>query len=774
MIHCFNPTCQAVSTTLASRCHVCGTPLLYRFLLAVAVDGLRIAPGTLVAGRYVVQSPQIWLDTQPNLSVPPLEHIPPFVLAYLRLSELAQHLPRPYAYLEPAESGLPRPILLLDAAPIGVKISDREQVEPYLLPALTEVWSQGTALQQLYWLRQVAALWTPLGQEQVTATLLDMDQLRADQSVVRLATLTANDHSPTEVTLAQLGRRWQPLVKGCQGSVQAYVGWLSQALVQGAIASAPELVAELDQAIQTLAQGLTVAVDWVAYTDQGPARDRNEDACHPNAQAQQQVLSGTAKPDQLPLLIVCDGIGGHEQGNVASETAIKGFLAELQPLAQQPDLGPEQVSQRLKQAMGVVNDAIVNRNNQEKRSARARMGTTVVAALVHFPYVSVVHLGDSRAYRISASSCSQITLDDDVASREAHLGYALYSEAVHMSGGGALVQALGISDSGHLYPTVQHLLIDDPSLLLLCSDGLCDYDRVDALWRHTIQPLTGGQGAIQPVAQDLIHQANRLNGHDNVTAGLMRFRPQTSPLPMLPGARLRPVDPLATTVPGGPPLAVTAQPKTVLSTAPSASPSRRGLPWTALALSSFMAVVAAGAAAWVYHQRQPTPLALQPVTQSWPLASLGGDDLAATALAITADISVGSFWQAGSGLVPRERADAAPLSLAATPTPDAPTAPGVASDSILRITSRQTTADGTRWVRLQVCSIPSGSSLDQSPLESNDPNEARDGDLALDSPALAQQLAQPGQEGWALASQLYRTASALESVTLAQGEACQP
>jgi serine/threonine protein phosphatase PrpC len=770
VIHCFNPTCQAVSTTLASRCHVCGTPLLYRFLLAVAVDGLRIEPGTLVAGRYIVQSPQIWLDTQPNLSVPPLEQIPPFVLAYLRLSELAQHMPRPYAYLEPAESGLPRAILLLDAAPIGIKVSDRDQIEPYLLPTLPQVWSRGTALQQLYWLRQVAALWPPLGQEQVAATLLDMDRLRADQSVVRLATLGTNDQSPTEVTLAQLGRRWQPLVKGCQGPVQAYLGWLSQALVQGAIASASELVAELDQAIQTLAQGLTVAVDWVAYTDQGPARDRNEDACHPNGQVQQQVLSGAAKPDQLPLLIVCDGIGGHEQGNVASETAINGFLAELQPLAQQPELGPDQVSQRLKQAMGVVNDAIVNRNNQEHRSARARMGTTVVVALVHFPYVSVAHLGDSRAYRVSASSCSQITLDDDVASREAHLGYALYSEAVHMSGGGALVQALGISDSGHLYPTVQHLLIDDPSLLLLCSDGLCDYDRVDALWRHTIQPLTRGKGAIQPVAQDLIHQANRLNGHDNVTVGLIRFSPQPSTLPMLPGSRLRPVDPTAVTNTDVSPVAVTAQPKTVLGTVPSAAAShRRGFPWLALILGTVGALAAAGAAVWVYHQRQPAPLALQPITQSWPLAGLEGDNLAATALAITVDISVGSFWQTGSGVIPPDRAHA--LSLATTPAPAPPTAPGIATGSILQITSRQTAADGTRWIRLQVCSIPSGSTLDPSPLESND---ATDGDLALGTPALTQQLAQPGQEGWVLASHLYSTASALESVTLDQGEACQP
>ena len=55
---------------------------------------------------------------------------------------------------------------------------------------------------------------------------------------------------------------------------------------------------------------------------------------------------------------------------------------------------------------------------------------------VHFPYVSIAHLGDSRAYRISDRTCYQITLDDDIASRETRLGYALYSEALQVPSGG--------------------------------------------------------------------------------------------------------------------------------------------------------------------------------------------------------------------------------------------------------------------------------------------------------------------------------------------------
>ncbi len=767
MIQCFNPTCQAVATGLTSRCHVCETPLLYRFLLAVGPDVARAKPGSLIAGRYQVLSDQIWLDIQPYGSVPTLDQIPPFLLPYLRLSELAQHMPRPYVYLASDESGMSNPVLLLDAAPLGVTVDDRDQIKPYLLPSLADWWSQGTALQQLHWLRQVAALWTPLSQEQVAATLLDLDQLRVDQAGLRLTTLTADGDHPKAATLAQLGQQWQPLVPTAQPPVRAYLDWVTQALTQGAISAGTELAAELDQAIQTLGQGLKLAIDWVAYTDQGPARDRNEDACYPDAQVQQQVIAGTSGPHALPLLLVCDGIGGHEQGKVASDMAIRRLKEELQPLGEQPNLSPDVVSQRFKQALASVNDAIVSRNNQEQRSARARMGTTVVAALVHFPYVSIAHLGDSRAYRISPKTCTQITLDDDVASREAHLGYALYSEAVHMPGGGALIQALGISDSGYLYPTVQHLLIDDPSVLLLCSDGLCDYDRVDALWRHTVQPLTRGHGPIQSVAQTLIHEANRLNGHDNVTVGLMRFIPQVAPLTPLPGARLRAAGASRT---ANSPIAVTAQPTSVptaIGATTNASPKR--LPWATLGVVSLAALLTAGSAAWFYHQRQLAPAALQPVTRSWPLASLAGDELPANAMAITADVVVGSFWQIGSGLAPADASNPLRLTTAVNRA-DMDDGRVVATGSIVNVTSRQTTADGSRWVRLQVCSIPSGASLDQVPTESGLPPA---GDPSPDAPDLEQQLASPGQQGWARVSHLYRTASALESVTLSQGEACR-
>lgn len=774
MIQCSNPHCRASSPPPGSRCQTCQSPLNYRFLLAVSDQPPGFSPGTLVADRYWVWTPDIWLDTQPDALVVPLEMLPPTLVPYLRLSALPQHMPRPFTVLSSTPEATAAQVLLLETAPIGSRLTADGKVEPFLLPSLAMAWGGGSALQQLNWLLQIAQLWDPLAQERVTATLLQFDQLRVDQALVRLARLVADTQSPTPVTLANLGAQWQTLLAQAQPEIKPYLEWLVQALTQQDIASAEELVAELDQGVQILAQDLRVSVDWVAYTDQGPERPRNEDACYPEGQPHHQRLTGQLGKD-FPLLLVCDGIGGHEQGNVASQTAIKVLLEKLQPLAQQPDLSHHQVEHHIRQALALANDAISDRNNDEHRAARARMGTTVVMALVHFPYVSIAHLGDSRAYRISPQTCYQITLDDDVASRETRLGYTLYSEALQIPNGGALVQALGIADSGQLYPTVQHLLVDDPAVLLLCSDGLSDYDRVDMLWRHQLAPLISPQQDLQSAGQELIQQANQLNGHDNVTVGLLRFTPEQSTYAPLPAKALRPPTPAiqATSSPQTTRLVTPRNEVGAHGMADQQTSSQGKLPWPILVGGIAVTALAFGAAAWVSYRRQSPATALASLTT--PLAAVIGqaDGLDAMTWAITDGISVGSFWQAGVST-------AAPgqvlLPLSPTPSPQpgpnidpnqALTTPLlVPSGSILKVVSRQTAIDETAWVRLQVCSLPSGRSLDQFPQEADEatPSGANQPDLS--------RLSNSGQVGWAPAQTLWRSAMPLPQPSAIQQGTC--
>ncbi|MFM7326088.1 MAG: PP2C family protein-serine/threonine phosphatase, partial [Nodosilinea sp.] len=262
-------------------------------------------------------------------------------------------------------------------------------------------------------------------------------------------------------SLARLGQVWQPLAKTAHPAVTPNLNWLALALREGTITSPTALLAELEQAIQTLGQGLTVTIDWAAATDQGPSRDRNEDACHPEVPEPLRVFSrADSSPNPAPLMLVCDGIGGHEQGNIASQTAIQVLRDSLESLTQQGDLAPGAIADKIHRAILKANNVITQRNNEERRSSRARMGTTLVLALVHSPYLFVAHVGDSRAYRLSARTGYQITLDDDIASRESQQGYTFQPEAAQLPSGGALVQALGINDATYIYPTIQYLLLD--------------------------------------------------------------------------------------------------------------------------------------------------------------------------------------------------------------------------------------------------------------------------------------------------------------------------
>ncbi|QQE64644.1 hypothetical protein GFS31_13250 [Leptolyngbya sp. BL0902] len=783
VIYCTNPTCRAGVAQPVGRCPTCQTPLPHRLLLAVG-DGVAktlesaLPSGTRVADRYIVWKHPVWLDTRPEHPIASVETIPPEVMPYLRLSGLIQHIPRPYDYLHKAASGLDVDVLLLDAAPLALTVPTvaTEPMQVQVLPTISQAWAGGTPLRQINWLRQMAVLWPALAEEGVASTLLAPETLRVDHALLRVTRLVS-DPQGQPPTLSCLGQRWQAWVPQAQPPLREYLGWLTTALGQGQFPTAAALIAELDQALQTLATGLTVTVEWDADTDQGPARDRNEDACFPQRQAQKQVFLGTGDVGKSmpPLLLVCDGIGGHEQGSVASQTAIQTLTHRLQSFTQQGDFSPNAVAHWLTQALVQVNTDIATRNNDEQRSARARMGTTAVLALVHFPYVSVAHLGDSRAYRISARTAYQITLDDDVASREARLGYALYQEATHMAGGGALVQALGINDSAYLYPTVQHFLLDDPCVLLLCSDGLSDYDRVEALWPYTVAPLVGQSLPLAPTIQTLIHWANQLNGHDNVTVGLMRFLPQGGQVPALPAHALAPALVTASS-PGHEPSTpspgwATASPEPM---APPATqqvlvPSRPGRwPWWAFWAGALPTLLGLAVAGWAYLRWRPQAMALQALPP-WP-QGLQADALAPLPPA-TANIAVGSFWQRSAAWDPSQPD---PLGLGSTPAAAAEPLPTVPVGSILKVVDQRQIASQGQWVYLQLCATPPNAAPAPPALSAAPPGNLPPGSQPAPRlpGALANPLAQPGRQGWVSAQSLMTNAQPLNPTLPSQRGLC--
>jgi protein phosphatase len=518
-LYCPNDGCLAPNPLTHRFCQRCSTPLPKRYLWAVG-DGLTVgSPGDVLADRYLVISKSIVLDRKPGLlpQSPALDNSKG-IKTYLRLIPYSLNVPQIYGILPLSQGQSQQEILLLEQPPV---CPDSSGLQVQVCSQLNDAWRDATSMRQLHWLWQIANLWQPLHSEGVASSLIDPYVLRVKGALVRLLELRFDSSKPPG--LPELGKFWQTLHGDCQPAIAEFVDDISNFLIQGKINSPEVLIAALDQGLAQLGRSQNPNIKMVTKTDTGPSRQRNEDACYP--------ASGTVvskPPQKSALAIVCDGIGGHQGGNVASNLAIETIRQQVQGLTTlaYDHIDPAILLADLDNAVAIANDRISQRNDKENRHARQRMGTTVVMALPIGHEIYITHVGDSRAYWITREGCYQVTLDDDVASREVRLGYAIYREAVQQGGAGSLVQALGMSPSHSLHPTSQRFILDEDAIFLLTSDGLTDFDRVEDYWETEILPILNGKDDIVQVADKLLELANTRNGHDNVTLALLHHQMQ--------------------------------------------------------------------------------------------------------------------------------------------------------------------------------------------------------------------------------------------------------
>ncbi len=824
MITCPNLSCKTVNPESAEICQVCQSALPHRYLWGVGDLVSTLKPGALFQQRYLLKRDRVFLDTQPGLVPESLPELPSFLMPYLHLSAYPLHMPRPYAvFLSPAQGSVQSYSLLLESSALATAVAGHEV--PTLLPKLSARWADAPPLQQLSWLHQIAQLWDAFHAEQVAATLLNDSFLRVDGSILRLLELSSPSIGQRTVEaitkastlqqplLVDLSRSWQPLVETSHQAVRAFLDRLCEQLDRKQL-NAEQLSEQLSQAISVCGQGQAVSYDLAVYTDQGPTRKRNEDACYPESGTALTLTSEQMKATPR-LLIVCDGIGGHQGGDVASKLAIATIESRLHPLLAQdsPDITSTELSLAIEAAICAANDEISAQNDQAQRQARDRMGTTLVLALVKGADVYIAHLGDSRAYRISQRNCQQVTLDDDVACRQVRLGGSLYREVLTQPGSGSLIQALGMSSSQTLRPTVQRFVLDENCVFLLCSDGLSDSDRVEQFWQQALRPLVLGDKAAErstaEIGKRLVELANKYNGHDNVTVGLIAAQVVRSSERMVPRE-------LANS------LASTAA---ASSAAIADRANRRG---TTKIMSlpsdddSTGPTTAIGKVVTSPESSQPQPVAVQSnntlkIGVALALiAVLGGalyflfpglfwrftsptasendsgaqvaspPDVAASpvegnSVRSAADIQVGEYLRvvpnfAASGSTTGREYDLLRL----YPNPkisDNELLVTVPTGGIARV-MEQSEVEKTQWVRIMLCSIPSGDTLSDIPAETDSPAaEGASGDpSSLDDPAVLGsnrpiQL-DVGKEGWVVRSAIANASENIQDLEPTQQGSC--
>jgi serine/threonine protein phosphatase PrpC len=538
-IVCPNYTCEQPNPEHHQFCEKCRTPLPKRYLWVVGTRVQKFKEkfkdfnsGEVLADRYVLKGDRLLLDTKPG-KVPdvPVE-IPDLILPYLRLFSHRIHVPQVYGQLVD-EKISKDDLWLLEQGPIYSANPTPSGSEPMetpapqtgkLMPALIGQWAKASPLRQLNWLWQIANLWHPFMGEGVAGSLLNPELIRVEGSIVRLLELRLDSKFPN---LENLGQFWSEWISTANPLIAPFLEQLCQLLSDGEIKTSDQLVALLDRALNVCGQLQKREYAIATDTNQGPSRRRNEDACYPN----ESSTLITSASGLSSLAIVCDGIGGHEGGNVASNMAIDAVKKHIEQ--QQKSLtnlsDPRTITTTLENAAGAANEAISAKNDSQQKQGRQRMGTTLVMSYTHAHELYITHVGDSRAYWINRSGCRQVTIDDDVASRHVCFGYILYRDALQQPSSGSLVQALGMGPSAHLHPSVGRFIIDEDSLFLLCSDGLSDNDRVEQYWQSKILPVLNGELSLTQGVNHLIDLANYHNGHDNVTVALVHCRVSPNP-----------------------------------------------------------------------------------------------------------------------------------------------------------------------------------------------------------------------------------------------------
>jgi serine/threonine protein phosphatase PrpC len=245
-------------------------------------------------------------------------------------------------------------------------------------------------------------------------------------------------------------------------------------------------------------------VKFVARSEIGHARENNEDKFD------------FYEPDEEPLLaargsvyLVCDGMGGHNAGQIASELAAKQFLHAYYHLG---GTAQEAARQAILQAHHYIAEMA------SKIPSRYGMGTTLTALILKQDEGILAHVGDSRCYRLREGVFEQLSRDHTLVAHLVEQGILTPEQARYHPQRNVIRQAVGVADpSEPLEPDIETFALQVGDLYLLCSDGLTDMvddAEIEAILRD--EPPTRA-------AWRLVDRALANGGRDNITIVLVRI-----------------------------------------------------------------------------------------------------------------------------------------------------------------------------------------------------------------------------------------------------------
>lgn len=248
----------------------------------------------------------------------------------------------------------------------------------------------------------------------------------------------------------------------------------------------------------------------VGKTDKGLVRSGNEDNLHVDMNHN--------------VFVVCDGMGGHQAGEVASMLAVEvvrlafgRFSGELRndPALQLGVSLPES-SDLLLKSIRLANHAIHSRASVD--STLSGMGTTIVATAFEGDFITVAHVGDSRAYRLDANELIPLTTDHSWLTEVQKTQQLTRQEASSLVGKNIITRALGVRDFVEI--DYQILKVQPGQIFILCSDGLCGFAEDEEIFRVASKHRSD----LNKMADSLVQMANDRGGMDNVTVVIIQVQ----------------------------------------------------------------------------------------------------------------------------------------------------------------------------------------------------------------------------------------------------------
>jgi serine/threonine protein phosphatase PrpC/CRP-like cAMP-binding protein len=259
-----------------------------------------------------------------------------------------------------------------------------------------------------------------------------------------------------------------------------------------------------------LAAMSSTALSSAALSDVGKKRDHNEDSY--------------LVDESLSLFVVCDGMGGHAAGEVASALAVKTLQEEVRgerELLNDYVAGKQGASKVSRKEILNLLEFAANRASQRIHQAaqadtgKRGMGTTLVAVLFLGGQAFVVHVGDSRLYQLRGGVLEQLTQDHNVYNELIKRKKMTREQVMQLAPKNAITRAVGVYESCEPESFVTDVVAGDR--FLLCTDGLTEYFEEPHGTSAELAQFIGVDD-LQTATRKLVDTANERGGKDNITA----------------------------------------------------------------------------------------------------------------------------------------------------------------------------------------------------------------------------------------------------------------